>query len=88
MILGTVKLNHGNFQVSGPSNLILWIEALTYTSSSPEVKYAAYETKIAEYFVTCATTNEQIPLTDLKYWNVDRNETYKDAEAALARYND
>ena len=34
----------------------------------------------------CAVTGEEIPLSNLKYWNVDLQEPYKDAEAALSKY--
>ena len=36
-------------------------------------------------FVLCKTTGEKIPLDELKYWNVDRQEAYVDAEASLRR---
>ncbi|MBB5519099.1 DUF2093 domain-containing protein [Amphiplicatus metriothermophilus] len=34
-------------------------------------------------FVRCAVTGAKIPLNALKYWNVDRQEAYVDAAAAL-----
>lgn len=34
-------------------------------------------------FVTCAVTSKRIPLEDLKYWNVDEQEPYADAHAAM-----
>jgi len=37
-------------------------------------------------YVTCATTGEKIPLEMLRYWNAERQEAYKDAEASLAAY--
>jgi hypothetical protein len=37
-------------------------------------------------FVTCAITGEEIPLIDLKYWNVDRQEAYADVDAATKAY--
>lgn len=36
-------------------------------------------------YVICAVTGEQIPLTRLRYWNVDRQEAYVDAAASLKR---
>ncbi len=39
-------------------------------------------------FVACAVTGKPIPLDDLKYWNVDRQEAYADADAALKAYQD
>ena len=34
--------------------------------------------------VRCAVTGERIPLEKLRYWNVARQEAYRDAEASLA----
>lgn len=33
--------------------------------------------------VVCAVTGERIPLHELRYWSVDRQEAYVDAEASL-----
>jgi hypothetical protein len=33
--------------------------------------------------VLCAVTGARIPLQQLKYWSVDRQEAYVDAEASL-----
>lgn len=34
-------------------------------------------------FVRCAVTGVKIPLEALKYWNVDKQEAYANAEAAM-----
>lgn len=34
-------------------------------------------------YVVCAVTGARIPLAALKYWNVDKQEAYADAAAAL-----
>lgn len=34
-------------------------------------------------FVRCAVTGEPIPLEDLRYWDVDRQEAYSSPEAKL-----
>lgn len=34
-------------------------------------------------FVRCAITGARIPLNALKYWNVDKQEAYVDASAAM-----
>ncbi len=39
-------------------------------------------------FVVCAVTGEEIPLEELKYWSVERQEAYVDATAAVVRYKD
>lgn len=33
--------------------------------------------------VVCAVTGAAIPLSELRYWSVDRQEAYVDAEASL-----
>ncbi|HWL31198.1 MAG TPA: DUF2093 domain-containing protein [Xanthobacteraceae bacterium] len=37
-------------------------------------------------YVLCAVTGVQIPLDELKYWSVDRQEAYATPEAVLARH--
>ena len=39
-------------------------------------------------FVRCAVTGVEIPLDDLKYWSVKRQEAYADASAALRRFKE
>ena len=36
-------------------------------------------------FVRCAVTGEPIPLEDLRYWSVDRQEAYVSPAASMAR---
>jgi hypothetical protein len=36
-------------------------------------------------YVLCAVTNQRIPLSELRYWSVDRQEAYFDATASLER---
>ena len=36
-------------------------------------------------FVVCAVTGQRIPLDELKYWSVERQEAYVSPEAVLAR---
>ena len=38
-------------------------------------------------YVRCAVTGRPIPLDELSYWNVDRQEAYVDATAALRAYD-
>ncbi len=39
-------------------------------------------------FVRCAVTGARIPLDELRYWSVARQEPYADAVAALRRYQE
>jgi hypothetical protein len=36
-------------------------------------------------FVVCAVSGERIPLDDLRYWNVERQEAYATAEISFMR---
>jgi hypothetical protein len=36
-------------------------------------------------YVRCAVTGEPIPIEDLRYWDVDRQEAYASPQAKLAR---
>jgi len=39
-------------------------------------------------FVRCAVTGQPIPLEELRYWSVDRQEAYATPAASLARETD
>jgi hypothetical protein len=39
-------------------------------------------------FVRCAITGKAIPLDELRYWSVDLQEAYADAETSLKRCRD
>jgi hypothetical protein len=39
-------------------------------------------------YVLCAVTGQRIPLDELKYWSVARQEAYASPEAVLARVSD
>lgn len=45
-----------------------------------------YQVEAPGTFVRCAVTGQTIPLDELKYWNVERQEAYVDADAAYSRY--
>lgn len=51
-------------------------------------KDGEYDVLSAGDYVKCAVTGRQIPLTELRYWSVDRQEAYASAEVSLARYRD
>ena len=52
------------------------------------VRYGHGEFKVLTQgdYVRCAVSGEPIQLADLKYWNVDRQEAYATAEAAVERH--
>ncbi len=47
-----------------------------------------FQVQIPGGFVRCAVTGSEIPLDELKYWSVARQEPYVDADAALKRYQE
>lgn len=55
-----------------------------------KIKYLDADFEILKMgkFVVCAVTGEQISLEDLKYWSVDLQEPYIDAEAAVKRWKE
>jgi hypothetical protein len=52
------------------------------------IRYGDADFKIVKNggFVTCAVTGRRIPLNALRYWSVEQQEAYADAEAATARW--
>lgn len=62
-----------------------------FSPSEAEVRYTDGDYVVLRpgSFVRCAVTGRPIPLDELTYWNIDRQEAYADAEAAheaFARY--
>ena len=47
-----------------------------------------YQVLVPGAFVRCAVTGLDIPLDEVKYWSVARQEAYIDAAAALKRYRE
>ena len=39
-------------------------------------------------YVLCAVTGVQIPVEDLRYWNVDLQEAYANADIAVKRFKE
>jgi hypothetical protein len=56
-------------------------------SGEARVRYldADFQVLSVGSFVVCAVTGARIPLDELKYWSVDRQEAYADVHASLAR---
>ena len=53
-----------------------------------KVHYLDGEYQIVEpgEYVRCAVSGQRIPLQDLRYWNVARQEAYASAQISLQRY--
>lgn len=60
------------------------------TQGEATLHYGASDFTILEggSFVTCAVTGERIPLEELRYWNDDRQEAYRDCAAALKGFRE
>lgn len=59
-----------------------------FTPSEAKIRYLDADFVVIKpgSFVRCAITSKPIPVDELKYWNVDRQEAYADAEAAYEAY--
>ncbi len=59
-----------------------------FSSSEAVLRYldADYVVLRPGSYVRCAITGRTIPLDELSYWNVDRQEPYADAYAAAEAY--
>ncbi len=83
-----IKLKHNQFQVTGPADLVLWIQSLGNLAADGDVIHAAFMKRLDKYYVSCSITGDPIVLSELRYWNVDRQESYKSAAVGLARYEE
>jgi hypothetical protein len=57
-------------------------------SGEADVKYLDGDFRVVRpgAFVRCAVTGAAIPLEELKYWSVDRQEAYATPEAVIERH--
>ena len=57
-------------------------------SREAKLKYLDADFRVIQpgTFVRCAITGKPIPIEELKYWSVERQEAYIDAEASLEAY--
>jgi hypothetical protein len=81
-----IRLEPSQFRIMGPPELVLWISVLQRTTATDEDKHTSYMNKLSNYYVNCSVSGDKIAVSKLKYWNVDLQECYKDAEAALDQY--
>ena len=57
-------------------------------ASEAKIRYLDADFQVLQpgSYVRCAVTGQPIPLDELRYWNVDRQEAYVDAAASLKRH--
>jgi hypothetical protein len=53
-----------------------------------EFRHGEYRVIVPGSYVLCAVTGQRIPLQDLRYWNVERQEAYASPLAAAKRYEE
>lgn len=56
-------------------------------AAEAEIRYLDGDFRVLKpgAFVRCAVTGEPIPIEELRYWDVDRQEAYRDPQAKLQR---
>lgn len=59
-----------------------------FSSSEAQIRYLDGDFVVVRpgAFVRCAVTGKPIPIDELMYWNVDRQEPYLDAQTAHEAY--
>jgi len=64
-------------------------ERIPLAAGEAELRYLDGDYRIVRpgSFVRCAITGVPIPLDELKYWNVERQEAYATSEAVLRRFH-
>jgi len=64
-------------------------ERIPLAAGEAELRYLDGDYRIVRpgSFVRCAITGVPIPLDELKYWNVERQEAYATPEAVLRRFH-
>ena len=45
-----------------------------------------YQVVVPGSYVTCAVSGRRIPLSELRYWSVDRQEAYAGPDAVMSRH--
>jgi hypothetical protein len=57
------------------------------SAGEAEVRYLDADFRVMRpgAYVRCAVTGERIPLEELRYWSVERQEAYAGPQAALTR---
>jgi len=74
--------------MSGNKGIAMNIFDKGFTPAEAQVRYLDADFVVVRpgSFVRCAVTGRPIPLDELLYWNVDRQEAYVDAIAAHEAY--
>ena len=57
---------------------------MNHNSKPARLRYLSYSFQILEHgeYVVCAETGAQVMLDDLRYWSLERQEAYVDADAS------
>src|SRR4051812_41478585 len=84
MIQAELHLFPQQFKLLGPPMLLATVQAVLSGDSPPEqIKYRLEDT-LADWYVICSISGEKIRLSELKYWDVDKQEVYARPELVPA----
>lgn len=78
-----VHLKHSQAKITGPAELMSLMENTVKESSSQEEANDRIIAILSEWFIECSVTGDPIPVTELKYWNVEKQEVYKSPETVM-----
>jgi hypothetical protein len=70
------------------SGLMNRFERIPLAAGEAQLRYLDGDYRIVRpgSYVRCAVTGEAIPLDELKYWSVERQEAYATPEAVMQRF--
>lgn len=75
-----MNLEHSQAKVTGPEELVSLVRSAVHGSSHQEEANSRITALLSEWFVECSVTGDPIPVTELRYWNVEKQEAYKSPE--------
>jgi hypothetical protein len=75
------------FQALEKDSIDITMNKFERSSGEAIIQYLDADLRVVKpgTFVLCAVTGQRIPLDELKYWSVERQEAYASPEAVLAR---
>lgn len=80
-------LKNGQPQIVGPFQLISLIK-LIQQSGNQGIIQQQMKKLLSEWGIHCSITGDMISLATIRYWNMERNEAYRDADVMLKRHEE
>jgi hypothetical protein len=85
MTLAKIALFANHFRVIGPDDLINNMMLIrTLPAGLQDQMQEQFEKLFSNWYVNCAISGEPIPLVDLRYWDVEKQEVYARPELVPA----